>query len=118
MVDFLYFDSCPNAGETWKNLENLIREGLVQKDDIQRIEVPDMETAERLRFQGSPTILVDGIDIYSGLEPDGVHYTCRVYSINGERTGVIPEEFIRRRLYELEQQQEHPPLPEDDSSSE
>lgn len=116
MIDFLYFEGCPNAGETWINLETLINEGIINRDKVRRIEVPDTVSAEKHHFQGSPTILFNGVDIYSGTRPEGVHYTCRVFSFNGERTGVIPLEFIRRKIQELEQQ-EHSPVSVDGNSS-
>ena len=116
MIDFQYFDGCPNAGDTWNNLEMLIREGLIRRESVRRIEVPDMESAEKHQFQGSPTILIDGVDIYSGSKPEGVHYTCRIFTFDGVQTGVIPKEFIRQKLHEREQQ-EHPPVPEDGSAS-
>jgi diketogulonate reductase-like aldo/keto reductase len=101
MIDFLYFEGCPNAGKTWNNLESLVQEGLIKPETVSRIEVPDMESAEKHHFQGSPTILINGIDIYSGVRPEGVHYACRVFTFDGERTGVIPKEFIRRKIDEL-----------------
>jgi hypothetical protein len=60
--------------------------------------VPDIDTAKRLNFQGSLSILVNRKDIYTGKESTGFSYACRLYEIDGKRTGVIPVEFICRRF--------------------
>lgn len=98
MITFQYFDGCPNAQATLDHLRE-VAEGLgIPDDDIQLVEVPDPAGAEEHRFQGSPTILVDGRDITTGEVPDGFSYTCRVYSFGEKTTGVIPRELIRERL--------------------
>jgi len=62
--------------------------------------VPDIDTAKRLNFQGSPSILVNRKDIYTGKESTGFSYACRIYEFGGERTGVISKGFIRETLVE------------------
>ena len=61
-------------------------------------EVPDMESAQRMNFQGSPYILVNRKDIYTETEPAGFSYACRLYEFDGKQTGVIPKGFIREKL--------------------
>jgi hypothetical protein len=106
LIKFQYFDGCPNAQATLDNLRDVAKELGIPDDDIQLVEVPDPAGAEEHRFQGSPTILLDGRDITTGEVPDGFSYTCRVYSFGGERTGVIPREFIRERLGGYEEQRD------------
>ena len=100
MITFQYFEGCPNAQETLDNLLGLKAELRIPGSEIELVEVPDPSRAEEFRFQGSPTILVNGLDITTGEEPSGFSYTCRVYSFGGTQTGVIPKEFIRRKLME------------------
>jgi len=102
VITFQYFDGCPNARVTLDNLLEVTKELGTAETDIQIVKVPDPAQAEVQRFQGSPTILVDGRDITTGEVPDGFSYTCRVYSFGGKATGVIPKEFIRQRLAEHE----------------
>lgn len=82
------------------------KEESIPIENIEKIEVPDMETGEKVSFQGSPTILINGIDIYTGVKPEGVHYTCRIFQFGEERTGIIPSGFIREKYYELQQEQQ------------
>ena len=93
MIEFQYFNDCPNAKETLQNLREVLSE-LEQSYYLKITEVPDIESAQRLNFQGSPTILVNGKDIYTGTEPAGFSYTCRLYEFGGKQTGVIPKKII------------------------
>ena len=63
MIEFQFFEGCPNAAETLRNLEVLSEEGLFPKSDLKITNVRGLDRAEELRFQGSPTVLVDGIDV-------------------------------------------------------
>jgi hypothetical protein len=100
LIEFQYFDGCPNAQETLDNLRSVREELGIPESSVEMVEVPDPAQAEERRFQGSPTILIDGRDITTGEVPSGFNYTCRMYWFEGEPTGVIPREFIRARLME------------------
>ena len=63
--------------------------------------VPDIDTAKRLNFQGSPSILVNRKDIYTSKEPTGFSYACRLYEFDGKQAGVIPLGFIKEKLKEM-----------------
>ena len=100
-VTFQYFEGCPNSSETLKNLKKLVNEQKITEDELEIIEVPDLNSAEETLFQGSPTILINGVDIYTKQKPTGFVYSCRVYDFDGKRTGIIPKEYIELRLKEL-----------------
>ncbi len=67
-VRLLYFERCPH----WQTLHGRLREALraVGMADVEPIleRVETAEDAERLRFIGSPTILVDGRDPFAVLD--------------------------------------------------
>jgi hypothetical protein len=113
MIRFYYFKGCPNAGKSWENLLRIQKEEGIPSDEIEKIEVPDMETAESVSFQGSPTILIDGIDMYTGMKPEGCQFSCRVFQFGDHRTGILSADFIREKYHELQHEQQ----PEDDSSA-
>ncbi len=76
-VQLLYFDGCPHR----TLLEERLREALDLLDDpstIEHLQVESQEEAERLRFAGSPSILVDGTDPF-GSPTGAAGLTCRVY---------------------------------------
>lgn len=92
-ITLQYFDDCPN----WGVAEQRLRLALVelgrpdQVIDYQLVESP--EVAERVRFGGSPTILIDGVDPFA--EPTGpAGYACRVYA--GDAAPTVAQ--LRRAL--------------------
>ena len=102
MVEFQYFEGCPNAKATLENLNRVIEEGSIGGPvEFSITEVSDLGLAESIRFQGSPTILVDGVDIYTGAKPETMNYACRIFELDGVKTGVLSTEFIRTRLRDI-----------------
>ena len=101
MIEFQYFEGCPHSEKTLENLRELADEGFIDKDELRLVEVPDAESAEKLNFQGSPTILCNGRDIYTRTPPDSPSFSCRVYQIDGEQTGVLSKGFIKLRLEQM-----------------
>ncbi len=77
-VQLLYFDGCPN----WEVAQARLRDALVAvgiAELVELVEVTTEEQAERLGFHGSPTVMVDGRDLFP--QPDaGFGLMCRVYS--------------------------------------
>lgn len=71
----MYFDGCPNWQVTDANLARLADEfGF----ELERCQVETDEDAQRLQFRGSPTVLIDGRDVFAtGDEPIGL--SCRMY---------------------------------------
>jgi hypothetical protein len=76
-VTLLYFPGCPN----WRTAEANLRAALAQSGAdvvVHRRVVDTVEDAERLRFPGSPTVLLDGRDPFA--EPGALPgLSCRVY---------------------------------------
>lgn len=99
MVTFQYFDGCPNADITLENLKKVVL--LKGIEELEVIKIESEKDCEDFNFQGSPTILVDGIDLYTMKPPGRPNYSCRVYFIDGRQTGIIPEYFIIKRLNSL-----------------
>jgi hypothetical protein len=60
--------------------------------DIEEVEITSPEDVERRRFLGSPTVLVDGVDIDPGARHrTDFSYSCRMYS---GVSGQPPEEML------------------------
>jgi hypothetical protein len=75
-LTLLYFADCPN----WKMADEALK--VVARDlpdvTIKRQPVETIDEATRLGFRGSPSILVDGIDIFADAETP-VGLSCRRY---------------------------------------
>ncbi|KGE73317.1 hypothetical protein [Spirochaeta lutea] len=103
MILFQYFCGCPNSSITLANLQSVMRKQHIPDDNLDIVEISSIEQAEREKFSGSPTILIDNIDIYTLEKPVSFSFACRVYNIQGQNTGVLPESFIESRMDEIQQ---------------
>lgn len=77
-VQLLYFDGCPN----WHEADDRLREALDAVGNagvaVERVRVSTPEQAVELSFHGSPSVLVNGVDLFA--EPGApVGLTCRLY---------------------------------------
>ena len=84
-ITIRYFDGCPN----WQIADSRLRQALASKGldadpDHELVGTP--EEAERLRFHGSPTILIDGVDPFPA-EEAGYGLACRLYRTEAGREG-------------------------------
>ena len=97
-IEFLYFEGCPSYIDGLKNLKEVLKEDNIESD-IEMINVDSLDKAEKFAFQGSPSIRIDGIDLENRNE--GYNYSCRIYTINGEKTGIPSKEFIREKIHAI-----------------
>ena len=94
-VRFLYSEDCPSHGEALQRLRRVLKEEGI-RDEVEVIEVKTSEDAEKLKFIGSPTILLDGRDIDPATNP---YYalTCRAYRLEDGRSSPLPSEVMIRK---------------------
>ena len=99
-VEVLYFDGCPTYREVEKTLRGMLdRE--VAEADVELVAVNTDEEAQRLRFPGSPTIRVNGEDLFP--VPDhraGYALGCRMYATPEGLRGSPTAEMVRAPLAE------------------
>ena len=106
-VAIRYFDECPNWRTAYLRLNEVLAESGYEHVAValELIETP--EEAERLRFIGSPTILVDRDDRFVGDATGGFGLSCRIYGTpegsgvhrrrNSWRKSWLPSSTIRRQ---------------------
>jgi hypothetical protein len=76
VVEVLYFDGCPGFAELLPRLS-----ALVSNDRIVLRQVTSPEDAAALRFLGSPTVRVDGLDVEPAAgQRDDFGLKCRLYA--------------------------------------
>lgn len=96
-IELLYFDGCP----TYKRAEEVLREALAESGMESRVETVAVNTdeeARRLRFPGSPTIRIDGRDLFPVEEREDWRLGCRVYATPEGLKGSPTTEMIRESL--------------------
>jgi hypothetical protein len=85
-VEFLYWDECPSHELALQRLREVLKARQIFAP-IHVIAVTTAQQAAALRFPGSPTIMVNGHDLFPA--PGGPYgLTCRLY--HTEDGGVTP----------------------------
>lgn len=98
-LEILYFDGCP----AYRAAEETLREALAEEGveaGVEMVPVNTDEEARRLRFPGSPTIRVDGRDLFPGgaEEREDWRLGCRVYATPEGLKGSPNIEMLREAL--------------------
>lgn len=92
VVTLLYFDDCRSWRTTDRRLRRLADEHVFT---LRRHRVETLDAAERWEFRGSPTVLVDGRDVFAvGDEPVGL--ACRIYDTPDGMAGSPTVEQLRQ----------------------
>ncbi len=96
-IELLYFDGCP----TYRNAEAALRRVLAEEGveaEVELVAVNTDEEARRLRFPGSPTIRVDGRDLFPVKEREEWLLGCCVYATPEGLRGSPTTEMVRGAL--------------------
>lgn len=94
-VTLLYFDDCPNWLVANEHLDRLLTESPSMTVSRQIVDTP--EEAERTRFRGSPSIIVNGVDPFADAD-DPVGLSCRVYQTPDGPAGSPTLDQLREAL--------------------
>lgn len=99
-VEILYFEGCPNYEPTRALVERLAREVRVEPE-IELVEVADSDAAVALRFLGSPTVRIDGVEVEPGAEERrDFALSCRIYRGEDGASEQPEESWLREALIE------------------
>jgi len=96
-IRLLLFKGCPSGPKAEEVLKQVLAEEKIS-DPIEIIDVPDIDTAVREKFLGSPTIQINGLDIEPSRQNDPPCHGCRLYRTPEGASGVPPKELIRSAL--------------------
>jgi hypothetical protein len=97
-VELLWWQGCPSHPETLADLERILSEEGIGAE-LRRVEIESDEQARREHFPGSPTIRVDGEDIFPAEEGEPYSLTCRIYRLRDGRVSPTPDpEDLREAL--------------------
>ena len=85
-IELLFIEGCPNLALARRNLAHVVRRsGIDNAEVVERLVGPDEQGAPD-EMHGSPTILIDGIDV-APLRRDEVTICCRLYRTEHGITG-------------------------------
>lgn len=95
-IDILYFDGCPNHLPTTQVVRDVVH-SLGIDAIVREVEVRNVDDAARLRFFGSPTIQVNGLDVDPAVRSRADYsLSCRMYGRSGSPTRALVEEALRK----------------------
>jgi len=95
-VQVLFFEGCPNHEPTVDLAREVVAE-LGLDTQVEEVEVRTSEDVKRLRFLGSPTVLVDGIDIEpSARGRTDIGFCCRTFDGSGIPPRALLIEALRK----------------------
>lgn len=94
-ITLQYFDGCPN----WKVADERLMVLAAEHSDsvVTRQRVDTADEAERVGFHGSPSILINGIDVFADASTP-VGLACRRYMTPEGPTGAPTIEQLRATL--------------------
>jgi hypothetical protein len=93
-LELLWWEGCPSTERALNELREAAADLGLEAMDITMREIRTDEEAAAAGFVGSPTILVDGIDVVVDHGPDGAGVTgltCRVYRRRDGRVSPTPD---------------------------
>lgn len=93
-VTLLYFDDCPS----WQTADQHLRALAAEMGfTIERVEVTSADRADQFQFRGSPSILVEGVDLFA--DPSApVGLSCRIYQTPNGPAGSPTKDQLRAAL--------------------
>jgi hypothetical protein len=98
VVEILYFDGCPNHLPAIALVDRAGSE-LGIRPQVRLVNVPDEHAAQRLRFLGSPTIRIGGVDVDPHTAERGdFALSCRMFRTRAGFSGQPDEQWVRDAL--------------------
>jgi len=93
-VEILYTDECPFWKETLKLIEETASD-LKIDISVKKVRVSSEEEAKKLKFPGSPTVRINGVDIDPTVKEVTGYIGCRIYTYRGSIYEFPPKEMIK-----------------------
>jgi hypothetical protein len=98
-IELLWWDGCPSTERALSELGEVLDELGLAGTEIKRTEITTDAEARSASFTGSPTILVDGVDVVPPGHEEPAALNCRIYRRRDGRVSPTPDpEDIRAAL--------------------
>lgn len=78
LLQIQHFHGCPNSAEMINRVKEAIN-GIEDEIEYHEVLIETNELAEKVKFRGSPTLLINGEDIEGREEPRAASLNCRFY---------------------------------------
>jgi hypothetical protein len=102
-IELLWWEGCPSTERALGELREALADVGMGDAPVQMREIQSDADAQRVGFAGSPTILVDGVDLVPAANDEPAGLSCRVYRRRDGRIAPTPDpddlrEALRRAL--------------------
>ena len=95
-VQLLFFAGCPHVDAARRVLRQALDSVGLGAVVVEQIDVEADSTPAEFRDWGSPTILIDGVDVAGERGPSG--RSCRLYGAAGQAAGYPSQRLIEEQL--------------------
>jgi predicted Zn-dependent protease len=108
-LELLWWEGCPSTERALAELREALSDVGLDQADVRITEIETDDQASQAGFRGSPTILVDGVDIAGANPDDHVGLGCRVYRRRDGRISPTPDpEDLRDALRRAARSEKEP----------
>ena len=90
-LELLWWEGCPSTEKALSELRDALRDVGLRDAEIRMREIENDIEAEQAGFRGSPTILIDGVDVAGASGDDQIGLGCRVYRRRDGRITPTPD---------------------------
>lgn len=98
-VELLWWEGCPSTERALADLREALSDAGLDGVEVRMREMTTDRDAAEAEFVGSPTILIDGVDVVPPAGDDPVGLSCRVYRRRDGRISPVPDpEDLREAL--------------------
>ena len=99
-IEVFYIEGCPNNQPTVERVEAMLKD-LGVAGEVVKSPIHDPAMASALRFLGSPTVHLNGVDLEpSARSSNEFGFMCRTYLDGPRREGIPSRTLIREVLLE------------------
>jgi hypothetical protein len=106
-VEVLWWEGCPSTERALTAVREALADLGLEGVEVRMREVHTDADAEEAGFVGSPTILIDGVDLVPAPADEPISLSCRVYRRRDGRVSPIPDpDDLREALREAAERAE------------
>ncbi len=95
-IELLYFEGCPSWQRAFESLEAALAE-YAASPEVALVKVDTPEAAVQHRFVGSPTIRINGKDLFP-VDQDHFALGCRIYATEDRFRAEPTEKMLKEKL--------------------
>ena len=106
-VELLWWEGCPSTDRALAAVREALTDLGLDGVEVRMREIKDDGDAAATGFVGSPTILIDGVDLVPAAAEEQIGLSCRVYRRRDGRVSPIPDpDDLREALREAAERAE------------